>query len=136
MKMQINIEDKRACLVSISSFENVAQEGSFFIYYSQRTYQDRPYISIFNTSSYYICVGKLRQLYLDTIKNTEATKWLPFNRFPVNTHTLLHWLLRHSMIARLEFQNSFLAQIAFASFCFLRNPSAVHGALRSLLYQP
>jgi len=87
MKMQINIEDKRACLVSISSFENVAQEGSFFIYYSQRTCQDRPYISIFNTSSYCIRVGKLRQLYLDTIKSTEATKWLPFNRFPVNTHT-------------------------------------------------
>lgn len=30
--MQINIEDKRACLVSISSFENVAQEGSLFLF--------------------------------------------------------------------------------------------------------
>lgn len=32
MKMLINVEDKRAFLVSISSFKNVALEGSFKVF--------------------------------------------------------------------------------------------------------
>ena len=120
--MLINVEDKRAFLVSISSFKNVALEGSFKVFITVFIKIDRtfPYlltwVNLDNYTQIQSKVLRVQNGFLLTVSQSVST-------------LVPNLLLRRSMIARLAFQNSFLAQIAFPSFCFLRISSSVHGAL-------